>query len=166
MNGLLTQHARSRIECDTCDRTIIGARFVCLECLKDDGSDQIDLCSRCVNTTPRRQDFVHQRGHFIAKFTRYVHDRLCVDLFERAKKTADTLRKKFPLVAVHADFEGDDVSDAASDDDAESECSSCGNPILPPCWLCVECGPLIPSKYHRRDKCSPSVSRRVHLRRV
>ncbi|KAG8808806.1 hypothetical protein FRC18_004850 [Serendipita sp. 400] len=122
---MLCIHSRTNgLYCDGCYSGIIGQRMLCLECVKPDFSNHVDMCEFCIDDPASNNSFEHKSSHDSLLLFRALHDR---------KKKATVTNSKMFITA---------GKDALGSSDNKIECVSCSCPIEMPCWLCIEweCG--------------------------
>ncbi|KIK50287.1 hypothetical protein GYMLUDRAFT_51310 [Collybiopsis luxurians FD-317 M1] len=109
------------IKCDACRKDIRGARFLCLVCINQEFSENIDLCSQCCNQTVKRKSFSHEASHPLLQVDTTIFDAELAVTIPNAQEIAthieDQLRSGLPS----------DVSTAFAVK-ALAKCSNCWNP--------------------------------------
>ncbi|KAJ7694315.1 hypothetical protein B0H14DRAFT_3660348 [Mycena olivaceomarginata] len=83
-------HQRS---CDECSRLIHGIRQFCIQCMDDEFSNWIDLCSNCLNKTPQQNGFTHLSSHLQVKVYIRLHDGEMAWIVPEAKDVAERVKK-------------------------------------------------------------------------
>ncbi|KAG6828456.1 hypothetical protein H0H92_007865 [Tricholoma furcatifolium] len=78
--------------CDGCQRQITGSRILCLKCMSDDLSDNIDLCTSCLNKTPTQRNFTHATSHNVLKVQHTLHDYHIVKLISAARAKIESAK--------------------------------------------------------------------------
>ncbi|KAG6845148.1 hypothetical protein H0H87_012944 [Tephrocybe sp. NHM501043] len=73
--------------CDGCELQITKSRILCLECMSEDLSDNIDLCLSCVEKTPTKRGFTHDLNHAVLKVQQTLHDYHIASIVEAARTT-------------------------------------------------------------------------------
>ncbi|KIK50286.1 hypothetical protein GYMLUDRAFT_266202 [Collybiopsis luxurians FD-317 M1] len=120
------------IKCDACRKDIRGARFLCLVCINQEFSENIDLCSQCCNQTVKRKSFSHEASHPLLQVDTTIFDAELAVTIPNAQEIAthieDHLRSG--LSNMSADF-------AAKN---QAKCSTCGNTGPPEVYCqCLHC---------------------------
>ncbi|KAF5335075.1 hypothetical protein D9611_010859 [Ephemerocybe angulata] len=139
--------------CDWCERRITKCRIMCLECIADDLSDNIDLCSVCMDKMPTKRGFSHDVSHAMVKVEQTLHDFHFSRVVEGAKSALE--RAKGLLRNVEAASRSEDPSSfvlmsprgsrgsGSSKDPADIKdliaCACCSKTVTTPCWACVIC---------------------------
>lgn len=141
MNETLTNtpYSSSSWGCDWCERRITKCRILCIQCMAEDLSDNIDLCMVCIDKAPSKRGFTHDVSHGIVKVEQTLHDYNFPRIVETAKETIERIKALFRTLeatTMHTD-EGHGLNSKRNDLDAS--CACCGKNVLPPCWVCVVC---------------------------
>ncbi|KAG6867493.1 hypothetical protein C0993_002131, partial [Termitomyces sp. T159_Od127] len=122
--------------CDGCGRQITKSRILCIQCMSDDLSDNVDLCMSCIDKTPSKRGFTHDASHPIVKVEQTLHDYHIVKVVEAARATFERTKTVF------ATLESAGVSKRNTDESSASsrpQCIYCEKDIHLPCWVCVVC---------------------------
>ena len=126
--------------CDSCERRITSCRILCIQCISDDLSDNIDLCAACVDTAPTKRHFTHDVSHAVLKVENTLHDHELARTVNAAKLTIERIKTIFRRedsipkrteeknTALHKDFSKSGPC-----------CACCEKKVLLPCWVCVIC---------------------------
>ena len=126
--------------------------------MAEDLSDNLDLCSVCIDKIPTKRGFVHDRSHDLIKVEETLHDFHFARVVEGAKETLVRVKGAFRVVEgmdgrmslVDHNQVGDapsDALDAAAHLD-HLRCACCKNPVTTPCWSCLSCrGLILPAVY-------------------
>ncbi|KAJ3575378.1 hypothetical protein NP233_g1131 [Leucocoprinus birnbaumii] len=121
--------------CDWCERRITKARNLCITCMSEDLSDNIELCSTCIDRAPTKRGFEHDPSHVMVKVEQTLHDFYFLRVVQNAKVTIEKVKNLFRALEANA---------LQPDENAEEEtrkaiCACCAKKVLPPCWACVMC---------------------------
>lgn len=115
--------------------------------MSEDLSDNIDLCSSCVDRAPSKRGFVHDPSHTMVKVEQTLHDFHFSRVVENAKVTIEKMKNLFRMLEANA-------LHPEEDDDPETEnvhkvvsCACCAKHVTPPCWACVMCGTFSPDPW-------------------
>ncbi|KAF5376289.1 hypothetical protein D9615_008531 [Tricholomella constricta] len=126
--------------CDWCERQITKCRILCIQCISEDLSDNIDLCASCVDKAPAKRTFTHEINHAVVKVEQTLHDYDIVRIVDAARTTFERVRALFrsldSALQVHRP---DDGSSHKDEHRSNLLCACCGKDVLPPCWVCVVC---------------------------
>ncbi|KAJ7140785.1 hypothetical protein C8R44DRAFT_237363 [Mycena epipterygia] len=131
-------------DCDSCHRSIRGARIFCIQCMDDVYFDCIDLCIDCMDQTPERDAFVHTKSHVLIKTLRRLHDCDAAWLIPEARVVAGRVKKVFKAAnsllsrVEGAAKPGGHATQTKSSQPSEI-CCCCGEPVSCPCWVCITC---------------------------
>ncbi|KAG6853160.1 hypothetical protein C0991_006448 [Blastosporella zonata] len=121
--------------CDGCDRQITKSRILCIECMSDDLSDNIDLCISCVGKTPTRRGFTHDLGHAVLKVQRTLHDYHIAGIVGTARTTLERTKIIFRSLDPGTALQhSSGIPNIAS---SRPCCAFCRKDIFLPCWVCV-----------------------------
>ncbi|KAF8069901.1 hypothetical protein FPV67DRAFT_1413425 [Lyophyllum atratum] len=126
--------------CDWCERQITKCRILCIQCISDDLSDNIDLCASCVDRAPTKRTFTHEASHAVVKVEQTLHDYDIVRVVEGARAIFERAKTTFrSLESAH--LRPDDERHLTSYEGHHSSptCACCEKDVLPPCWACVVC---------------------------
>lgn len=107
--------------------------------MSEDLSDNIELCSTCVERAPSKRGFVHDPSHVIVKVEQTLHDFYFLRVVENAKVTIEKMKNLFRMLEANA-FHPDENADPETEDTHRVSCASCAKTVVPPCWACVMCG--------------------------
>ena len=121
--------------------------------MSDDLSDNIDLCSVCMDRMPTKRGFSHDISHPMVKVEQTLHDFHFARVVEEAKGALE--RAKGVLRNVEAALRGEDASSFAMTSPRSSRglgkerapmdpkdliaCACCRRAVNTPCWVCVIC---------------------------
>ncbi|KAG5731843.1 hypothetical protein E4T56_gene13803 [Termitomyces sp. T112] len=122
--------------CDGCGRQITKSRILCIQCMSDDLSDNIDLCMSCIDKTPVKRGFTHDTSHAVVKVQQTLHDYHIVKVVEAARAAFEKTKTLF------ATLEPAGITKRNADEYSASSrprCTYCERDILLPCWVCVIC---------------------------
>ncbi|GLB44990.1 hypothetical protein LshimejAT787_1900680 [Lyophyllum shimeji] len=127
--------------CDWCERQITKCRILCVVCISEDLSDNIDLCASCVDRAPTKRGFTHEPSHAVVKVEQTLHDYHIVRIVGAARTTFERVTALFrSLESVHLRPDEDRNPTSHRDEGKTSlSCACCGNHVLPPCWVCIVC---------------------------
>ncbi|KAF4621020.1 hypothetical protein D9613_000104 [Agrocybe pediades] len=131
----VTKHRNS---CDNCYGSIIGPRLFCLECANQDLSDYVDLCLTCADKLPPpSRGFTHLVSHSMVKVKYVLHDVFYADVVDRAKRMADRIKRLFSPPETGANVVS--IDKRPEQPMTAKLCDSCSQPIVLPCWVCLDC---------------------------
>ncbi|KAF9557962.1 hypothetical protein CPC08DRAFT_709992 [Agrocybe pediades] len=123
--------------CDNCNRVIIKARLFCLECADQDLSDGLDLCLTCAEKIPPPiRGFTHQVSHSMVKVKYVLLHALYPEVADRAKRTADRIKRLFSPPETGANILS---IDNHPQQPIAKLCNCCSQPVVLPCWVCLDC---------------------------
>ncbi|KAH9484737.1 hypothetical protein JR316_0001637 [Psilocybe cubensis] len=127
--------------CDWCERRITKSRNLCIHCISEDLSDNIELCSVCIDKTPSKRGFTHDASHDIIKVEETLHDFYFAKVVESARTVVSRTKGIFRALesaGLHSDVNHTQRQDA---EEAVSEptCACCNKRVTTPCWACVVC---------------------------
>lgn len=128
---------------------------MCLHCMSEDLSDNIDLCGVCMDRMPTKRGFSHDVSHPMVKVEQTLHDFHFSRVVEAAKSALE--RAKGLLRNVESALRGEDPAAFALTSPRSSRgsgstgtepmdpkdliaCACCRRPVTTPCWACVTCG--------------------------
>jgi hypothetical protein len=140
--------------CDWCERRITKCRILCIQCMSEDMSDNIDLCGVCMDRMPTKRGFSHDVSHPVIKVEQTLHDFHFLRTVESAKATLERIKGLFRNAESAAREDGEQVlivsprSAKASGPDTHSNplsCACCQKTVATPCWACVVCSTCPPS---------------------
>ncbi|KAF4610197.1 hypothetical protein D9613_010367 [Agrocybe pediades] len=146
--------------CDVCDQRITFTRFVCITCVEDDFSNQVDLCTECITSRSfsQKRTFVHHLSHSLIRSTVRLHYCEMATLILQARSLSERIKNSF-MAASKKSGSGSDTetkltkySDSKAHKDPEMEnidtslpsltplvCACCLKDLTLPCWACVKC---------------------------
>ncbi|KAF9444007.1 hypothetical protein P691DRAFT_712505 [Macrolepiota fuliginosa MF-IS2] len=125
--------------CDWCERRITKARNLCITCMSsEDLSDNIDLCSACVDRAPSKRGFVHDPSHIMVKVEETLHDFYFIRVVENAKVTIEKMKNLFRVLEANA-LHPEENADSEGEDRHRVVCACCAKQVTTPCWACVIC---------------------------
>ncbi|KAJ4490979.1 hypothetical protein J3R30DRAFT_3679188 [Lentinula aciculospora] len=117
-----------RTKCDSCKKEVHGSRFICLACINEDFSEQIDLCSQCRNQDVKRKCFAHEKSHPHLQFDVVVLDAELALIIPKAQDIAvqveDRMRSSSAVVK-------------------NSVCTLCGKKYPDLCYQCIQCAMMV-----------------------
>ncbi|KAF4609963.1 hypothetical protein D9613_010377 [Agrocybe pediades] len=146
--------------CDVCDQRITFTRFVCITCVEDDFSNQVDLCTECITSRSfsQKRTFVHHLSHSLIRSTVRLHYCEMATLILQARslseriKTSFTAASKKPGSSPEMGTKLRKYSNSTAHEDPEMEnivtslpsltplvCACCLKDLTLPCWACVKC---------------------------
>jgi hypothetical protein len=142
-------------QCDHCEGTIGGTRLICLICQSKYTWNTVDLCDtpECVATTvgkAGRPDLPrpHLPTHDLVKVRRVVHSRQFGTMYRESKAALQKSRAIFERGTMAPNsgraVKGVDtakkrISTAVTSAPPTPRCIVCDEPVLQPCWYCVNC---------------------------
>ncbi|KAF9462351.1 hypothetical protein BDZ94DRAFT_1322722 [Collybia nuda] len=124
--------------CDSCERRITKCRILCIQCMSEDLSDNIDLCATCVDKAPTKRAFTHDASHPVVKVEQTLHDYELSRIVDAARILFDRI-KTLIRSTESASIRVEDEHGVLSQKEAELSCACCGKGVSPPCWVCVVC---------------------------
>lgn len=147
--------------CVVCDQRVVFSRFICITCIEEDMTNEVNLCLGCVesHTFIKTRKYVHHLSHSLIRTLHVVHfaelpliipkARL---LSERIKASVKASEDKKNSTKDHGSkaLKGSD-SKATKDTYAENivtirpsltalVCACCIKDVTLPCWACITCG--------------------------
>ncbi|EAU90989.2 hypothetical protein CC1G_02376 [Coprinopsis cinerea okayama7 len=139
--------------CDWCERRITKCRILCIQCMSEDMSDNIDLCGVCTDRMPTKRGFSHDVSHPMIKVEQTLHDFHFLRIVESAKATLGRIKGLFRNVESgmrEQEAGGGDHgslptprSSRGMEERANAEdilaCACCQQKVKTPCWACVVC---------------------------
>ncbi|TFK64971.1 hypothetical protein BDN72DRAFT_846149 [Pluteus cervinus] len=151
--------------CDSCGRRITKSRLLCVTCMSEDLSDNIDLCLICIDKSPTKRGFSHDPSHIMVKTEQTLHDFDFARIVETAKGMSDRIKGAFrsiesamppPLVvpgvpgiqglpgiglrvAGSPMIPGLPMTMGGEDHKSQPVCACCEKRAIPPCWVCLIC---------------------------
>lgn len=131
-------------ECDWCDRRITKSRFLCIQCMAEDLSDNINLCSTCLDRSPLKRGFTHDMSHDMVKVEETLHDFHFAQVVESARTTISRVKGIFRTLESYGAPSNDDITASVQTRVGEEEridpiCACCTKRVTTPCWACVVC---------------------------
>ncbi|PPR01646.1 hypothetical protein CVT24_001622 [Panaeolus cyanescens] len=124
--------------CDWCGRRITKCRVLCMHCMSEDLSDNIDLCGACMDKTPAKRGFTHELSHDVIKVEETLHDFYFARVVEAARAQVGQAKNVFRMMETNE--EGGNVRmSVVSDNGHQVLCVCCAKPMSTPCWACVIC---------------------------
>ncbi|KAF5325471.1 hypothetical protein D9619_010061 [Psilocybe cf. subviscida] len=142
--------------CDHCGGDIVVNRFRCITCMKEDLSNEVDLCAdkpACIasSTTNTQNNFVHVPSHTLLRSHYFIHDCDLAALIALCRTRSDDIKRKYRILE-----EGKKVTkrnakssktgkatDAAQKDESLAVepmiCVCCMKRVSLPCWVCATC---------------------------
>ncbi|KDR73637.1 hypothetical protein GALMADRAFT_142100 [Galerina marginata CBS 339.88] len=148
-----------RFVCDVCDRDIVFTRYLCITCMEEDLSDQIDMCAECIDSRvfTRETRFVHHFSHSLIRSSRCIHYCELATMIPHARLRSERIKASFKASAARKQLsQGHEVKTTKnvgiskawrdSDDAVRSRlttlpliCACCRKELTLPCWACVTC---------------------------
>ncbi|KAF5325410.1 hypothetical protein D9619_010003 [Psilocybe cf. subviscida] len=144
------------ITCDYCGLVIVCDRYRCITCMKEDLSNQIDLCSdttKCIEnaSSNTQHDFVHTPSHTLLRQKFWLHKihlssfiPQCRTRSENIKKRFRTLEENKKIAKKIAKASKSGKSGHTSQVEQVSDvqpliCVCCEKEASLPCWVCATC---------------------------
>ncbi|KAF9050511.1 hypothetical protein BJ165DRAFT_1525732 [Panaeolus papilionaceus] len=124
--------------CDWCGRRITKCRLLCLHCMAEDLSDNIDLCCACMDKTPAKRGFTHDLSHDMIKVEETLHDFYFAKVVEAAKARVGEAKNVFRTLEIK-EGDGNVRVSMVSETGHEVACACCSKIMSTPCWACVVC---------------------------
>ncbi|PFH49014.1 hypothetical protein AMATHDRAFT_76430 [Amanita thiersii Skay4041] len=112
--------------CDSCERRITKSRILCIQCMAEDLSDNIDLCGVCLDKAPTKRGFVHDVAHHFSQLVLSTKEML--NRFKNFFRPAERLRAR-----------SGSQTNYDTPDDKDLRCICCLNNVSLPCWVCLCC---------------------------
>ncbi|KIM45643.1 hypothetical protein M413DRAFT_344967 [Hebeloma cylindrosporum] len=130
--------------CDWCDRRITKSRILCIQCMAEDLSDNIDLCSSCLDKSPTKRGFIHDISHDMVKVEETLHDFHFAQVVESARGTITRVKGIFRTLESHGAPSDDNLAASVQVSQVEEGCvdpmcACCAKRVSTPCWACVVC---------------------------
>ncbi|KAF9553901.1 hypothetical protein CPC08DRAFT_767164 [Agrocybe pediades] len=129
--------------CDGCQCGIIRSRILCIQCMLDDQTDYIELCSSCIGKSPKKRGFVHDDSHPMLKVEEILHNFYFSQYVEKARELVNAYRetnreeshrlsRRFSLNSHYATTPLDALA-------RSPVCSVCDDKLFTPYWACILC---------------------------
>ncbi|KAJ6561062.1 hypothetical protein DFH09DRAFT_1160351 [Mycena vulgaris] len=125
--------------CNSCHRSIRGARLFCLQCDDQSWGKNIDLCIECAEQTPSWNQYVHTRSHVLVKTRRCLHHAELAQIVQKARVIVDRVKTSFARVEGAKAVTEDRHASKNKSAEAKKICCCCRKPVLCPCWVCITC---------------------------
>ncbi|KAF9557975.1 hypothetical protein CPC08DRAFT_710010 [Agrocybe pediades] len=130
--------------CDGCQSSIIRSRILCIQCMADDLSDSINLCSSCISKSPKKRGFVHDDSHPMLKVEEILHDFYFSQYVEKAWELVNRYRETYREEESHRLSRRFSLNShyASTPLDAFARspvCSFCDDRLFAPYWTCILC---------------------------
>ncbi|KAF9526891.1 hypothetical protein CPB83DRAFT_769552 [Crepidotus variabilis] len=127
--------------CDWCTRRITKSRLLCLHCMTDNLSDNIDLCAVCIDKSPSKRGFVHDISHDVVKIEETLHDFNFTRVIDTARTVIGRVKGIFrTLESANGSREvGQTDGESGDETRADPTCACCRQRVSTPCWTCVTC---------------------------
>ncbi|KAF8149382.1 hypothetical protein B0H34DRAFT_785385 [Crassisporium funariophilum] len=126
--------------CDSCERRITKCRIMCIQCLSEDLSDNVDLCGTCAEKSVTKRGFNHDVSHDMVKVEETLHDFSFAQVVEAARTTISRIKGVLRTVeAVRISSESAREKHPETNEAHEIACTCCGKDVSTPCWACVIC---------------------------
>ncbi|KAH8835670.1 hypothetical protein DL96DRAFT_1702640 [Flagelloscypha sp. PMI_526] len=133
--------------CDACERELIKSRSVCITCINETFSDQVDLCTGCSNAKVSVRGFAHEPSHSLLRTEQVLHDHLLAKTIRDARAITERTKEYFRIqerrnrstkslkkAGAHEAFQKGPA-------EAVRFCACCGKAATLPVWVCVLCTP-------------------------
>jgi len=152
---------RGLMVCDVCDQRVTFTRFVCITCVEEDFSNQVDLCPECIESRSfsQKRSFVHHLSHSLIRATVRLHYCEMAGLILQARSLSERIKASFTAAnsrkasELDMDIKSTKYSESKASKDLELEnivtsrpsltpliCACCLKELTLPCWGCVTCG--------------------------
>ncbi|KAF5325476.1 hypothetical protein D9619_010064 [Psilocybe cf. subviscida] len=142
--------------CDYCKDDIAVSRFRCITCMKEDLSNQVDLCvdkPACIAspTTNMDYNFVHIPSHTLLRSNYFIHDCDLAALIALCRTRSDDIKRKYRLLEegkkatkrkARSSKIGKAIEASQKDESSAAEpmtCVCCQGHVSLPCWICATC---------------------------
>jgi len=136
--------------CDACDGRVIFTRFICIICINDDFTDQVDLCADCTSSPVQGDKFCHHISHSLIKTTAHLHYHRLPGIISQARSQSEQLKAIFRASEnVNRSSKGSKSQSKLTRNRVNKHmepsriasliCSSCDKKLSLPCWTCVTC---------------------------
>ncbi|KDR67823.1 hypothetical protein GALMADRAFT_129997 [Galerina marginata CBS 339.88] len=126
--------------CDWCERRITKSRILCIQCMSEDLSDNIELCSACIDKAPTKRGFSHDMSHDMVKVEETLHDFYFAQVVESARTIISRVKGLFRAIESSADdLALSKESKPEEEERHEPICACCNKRVSTPCWACVVC---------------------------
>lgn len=147
--------------CDVCGQRLAFTRLLCITCMEEAMTNQIDLCPECMDklTYNREKTFVHHLSHSLIRSSRVILFSELPIIIPRARLLSERIKASAKASEDKKSSTKDreskalKVSDAKATKDPDTEkvftsrpslttliCACCGKDVTLPCWACVTCG--------------------------
>ncbi|KAF9546118.1 hypothetical protein CPC08DRAFT_675601 [Agrocybe pediades] len=133
-----------RFLCDGCQYGIIRSRILCIQCMSDDQSDHINLCSSCIGKSLTKRGFVHDNSHPLLKAEVILHDFHFSPYIEKAWGLVNRYRETYREEESHRlsrrfSLSSHYTSTPLGPLSARPVCSVCDDRLFGPYWTCILC---------------------------
>ncbi|KAJ3506012.1 hypothetical protein NLJ89_g7110 [Agrocybe chaxingu] len=129
--------------CDWCERRITKCRVLCIQCMAEDLSDNIDLCAVCMDKSPSKRGFTHDISHDMVKVEETLHDFHFAQVVESARATINRVKGIFRTIESSTSLDAEHAhakrTSLVEDTRQEPTCVCCNRRVSTPCWACVIC---------------------------
>ncbi|CAA7260803.1 unnamed protein product [Cyclocybe aegerita] len=136
--------------CDWCERRITKCRVLCIQCMAEDLSDNINLCAVCLDKSPSKRGFTHDISHDMVKVEETLHDFHFAQVVESAHATINRIKGIFRTIesSTSLDAEHALVKRASLVEDTRHEptCACCNRRLLieisypeRDTFVCIDC---------------------------
>lgn len=147
------------IYCDACNQKIAFIRYLCITCMEEDFSDEIDMCAECIDSSVfnRPNKYIHHPSHSLLRFTRRFHYWQKATIIPEARSRSERVKASFKALehnmtdGERKEHEKKTVRPSDADKVVKSKpsltqlvCACCGKALTLPCWACVICGMPLP----------------------
>lgn len=145
------------ISCDYCGRTIACDRYRCITCMKEDLTNQIDLCvgsSKCIENacSNSHNDFVHTPSHTLLRQKFFLHKFYLSSFISQCRARSENTKERFRTLEENG-WVANNIAKAwksrKSGHTSQMEeasnfeplfCVCCVREVSLPCWTCATCG--------------------------
>lgn len=144
-----------QVYCDACLQSIVFSRYVCVTCIDEDFSNQLDLCTdnpHCTSTILfAARDFVHSSSHTLLRTDRHILSSEVFTLFTQSNQRSERIKKMFRSREEERKISDRGKSRPNTQSAIENikldiksptptlKCSRCDNILTLPCWACAIC---------------------------
>jgi hypothetical protein len=116
--------------------------------MAEDLSDNIELCSTCLDRSPTKRGFTHDISHDMVKVEETLHDFHFARVVESARGTISRVKGIFRTLESYGAPSDDIITASAQTRVVEEErvdpmCACCAKPVSTPCWACVACSTFL-----------------------
>lgn len=140
------------MRCDTCSQPLLFSRYICITCVDEDYTNQIDFCtdnSQCASETLfTKRNFLHSTSHTLLRTNRHIPMAKKKELILKFNLFSEEIKKMFRSreesrkasntknFAIQMAIE---IRRNVNPPAIEIKCTSCQKKLTLPCWACADC---------------------------